>query len=143
MAKYVKINKDEDIIDIDEKIIGEEHYCWNCEWFCAPAGCSNLYMDTEPFSYCDEWSKATEGYIKQSQEVINKCCKLNTLKKIKRCNAYLKECQTDINRYINDILKLTDFEYEKPELKPEFIKEMHEIEENDNITPHDKKIRND
>lgn len=137
MAKYVKINKDEDIIEIDEKSIGEKHYCWNCEYFCAPAGCSNLYMDTEPFSYCDDWRKATDGYIKQSQEVINKCCKLNPLRNIRKWSDYLKECQTDINMYINDILKLTDFEYDEPKLRPEFIKEMQEIEENDDITPYE------
>ena len=136
MSKYIKIN-DEDVIEITEKSISEEQYCWNCEYFCPPGGCSNLYCDTEPFSSCDEWSRATEGYIKQSQEVINKCCKIDHLIKTEKCNNYLKECQIAITSYLNDILEATDFEYREPELKLEFIKEMREIEENDDITPHE------
>ena len=31
MSKYIKINDSNDIVEINDEIIGEKHYCWNCE----------------------------------------------------------------------------------------------------------------
>ena len=108
MAKYVKIENEDDIIEINENDRILDYYCWNCKWFNAPNGC-NLFRSTVPFRVCDEWAEANDDKIESTQETRKRCCKLNYLKKIN----YLKECQKDISTYIDDILKLTYFDEEE------------------------------
>lgn len=136
MSKYIKLNKDNDIIEVNEEMIGEKHYCWNCEWFCSPNGCTNLFMSTVPFSMCDDWSRASDEEIESIKKEINECCVIEPLRNMKKYAKELKIFKKDVNKVIDNIIELCDWDYEIEELRPEFIKEMEEIEKNDKITPH-------
>lgn len=91
-------------------MVGEKHYCWNCEWFCSTNGCTNLFMSTVPFSVCDEWSRATDEDLESIKKVINECCEINPLKKIKVYGRMLKEYKKDINELMDNIIDLIDLE---------------------------------
>lgn len=146
--KYIKIEND-NITEIDENIIKKElcskynqttemeQYCWNCEYFCSPNGCTNLFMSTVPFSFCDEWSRVSDEKLESIKKEINECCEIEPLKNIGKYTTLLKIFKKNINKNIDNIIELCDLDYEMEELRPEFIKEMQEIEENDNITPHE------
>ena len=110
MVKYVKI-EDDNIIEIER-----EQYCWNCEYFCPPQGCTNLFMSTVPFSVCDEWSRASDEKLEAIKKVINECCEINPLNKIKVYRSMLKEYKKDINELMDNIIDLADLDYEKEEL---------------------------
>lgn len=136
MAKYIKLNKDNDIIEVNDEVIGEKNYCWNCEYFCSPNGCTGLFMSTVPFSMCDEWSRASDEQLEAIKKEINECCEIEPLKNIEKYTTLLKIFKKNINKNIDNIIELCDLDYEIEELRPEFIKEMGEIEKNDKITPH-------
>ena len=90
MVKYVKI-EDDDIIEIER-----EQYCWNCEWFCAPNGCTNLFMGTVPFSFCDGWSRASDEELESIKKVINECCEIKPLREMRDYKRALKGHKKDI-----------------------------------------------
>ena len=94
----------------------EEQYCWNCEYFCPPQGCTNLFMSTVPFSMCDDWSRASDEELEAIKKVINECCEINPLNKIKVYRSMLKEYKKDINEFMDNIIDLVDLDYEKEEL---------------------------
>ena len=108
MSKYIKLNKDKDIIEVNEELIGEKQYCWNCEYFCPPQGCAGIFGDTVPFSFCDEWSRTTDEDLESIKKTINECCEINPLKKIKVYRRMLKEYKKDINELMDNIIVLTD-----------------------------------
>ena len=110
MSKYIKLNKDNDIIEVNEEMIGEKHYCWNCEYFYPLQGCIKIFRDTVPFSVCDEWSRATDEDLESIKKVINECCEINPLKNIKVYRRMLKEYKKDINGLMDNIIDLTDLE---------------------------------
>ena len=113
MAKYIKINDCKDIIEVNDEIIGEKHYCWNCEYFYPLQGCIKIFGDTVPFSVCDEWSIATDEDLESIKKVINECCEINPLKKIKVYRRMLKEYKKDINELMDNIIELCDFKNEQ------------------------------
>lgn len=110
MAKYIKINDCKDIIEVNDEIIEGKHYCWNCEYFCPPQGCAGIFGNTNPFSFCDEWSRATDEELESIKKVINECCEINPLKKIKIYRRMLKEYKKDINELIDNIIVLIDLQ---------------------------------
>lgn len=136
MSKYIKLNKDNDIIEVNEEMVGEKHYCWNCEYFCPPQGCTGIFGNTVPFRICNEWSRASDEEIESIKKEINNCCEIEPLKNIEKYTTLLKIFKENINKNIDNIIELCDLDYEMEELRPEFIKEMREIEKNDKITPH-------
>ena len=67
MVKYVKI-EDDDIIEIE---VEGEQYCWNCGYFVAPGGCSNIFGVTTPFNWCEHWSKTDDEYLDENKDKID------------------------------------------------------------------------
>lgn len=68
------------------------------------------------------------------------CCRVNRIKSLKDDIGLLKEYKKHLDNGIDKLIELVDIEDEnedEKELRPEFIKEMQEIEENDGITPHE------
>lgn len=135
MVKYIRIENEDDIVELNG-----ERYCWNCEYFLSPYGCSNIFGFVTPFHWCEYWSKANEEDIEENKDKIDVCCRVNRIKSLKDDIGLLKEYKKHLDNGIDKLIELVDIEDEnedEKELRPEFIKEMQEIEENDGITPHE------
>lgn len=104
MAKYVKI-EDDDIIEIEG-----EQYCWNCGYFVAPGGCSNIFGVTTPFNWCEHWSKTDDEYLDENKDKIDECCKENRIKRIEDNKGLIEVYKKDLDKSINKILELMSME---------------------------------
>lgn len=96
MSKYIKLNKDNDIIEVNDEVIREKHYCWNCEYFYPLQGCIKIFGDTVPFSVCDEWSRASDEKLEAIKKEINKCCEIKPLREMRDYKRALKGHKKDI-----------------------------------------------
>ena len=111
MSKYIKLNKDNDIIEVNDEIIGEKHYCWNCEYFCPPQGCMGIFGNTVPFRICNEWSRASDEEIEAIKKEINECCEIEPLRNMKKYAKELKIFKKDVNKVIDNIIELCDLDF--------------------------------
>lgn len=98
MVKYVKI-EDDDIIEIER-----EQYCWNCGYFVAPGGCSNIFGFVTPFHLCEDWSKANEKDIEENKDKI---------KRINKCKGRMRAYKREIDTDFRQILAILDKEEEE------------------------------
>lgn len=120
--KYLKIEND-NITEIDEDIIKKElcskynqtvemeQYCWNCEYFCPPQGCTGIFGNTVPFRICNKWSRASDEKIESIKKEINECCVIEPLRNMKKYAKELKIVRKDVNNIIDDIIELCDLDY--------------------------------
>ena len=111
MVKYVKI-EDDDIIEIER-----EQYCWNCGYFVAPGGCSNIFGVTTPFNWCEHWSKANEKDIEENKRIIDECCKEDKIKRINKCKGRMRAYKREIDSDFRQILAILDKEEEEEDEK--------------------------
>lgn len=90
----------------------EEQYCWNCEYFSAPYGCSNIFGFATPFDCCNDWSEADEEDIEENKDKIDECCKENKIKRINKYKGNIRAYKRAIDTDFRQILALLDMEDE-------------------------------
>ena len=103
MVKYVKIEDADDIVELNG-----ERFCWNCEYFSSPYGCSNIFGFVTPFHWCEDWSKANEKDIEENKDKIDECCVINRLKSLKGNIGLIKTHKKELNKSIDKILEIIE-----------------------------------
>ena len=112
MVKYIRIENEDDIVELNG-----ERFCWNCEYFSSPYGCSNIFGFVTPFQWCEDWSKANEEEIEENKDKIDECCKEDKIKRINKCKGRMRAYKREIDSDFTKILAILDKEEEEEDEK--------------------------